>query len=179
MESESSVSGKTPGQAAYEAFWTNRPPVTGTATAIPADWDGEPPAVRAQWEAAAQAAIGALTSDQPKGDAPDLITNLREELADVRDRAEWYESERNRLRALVAELGKALAEAARHVEPVDQNSELAIGEWQALAAQSTAQIAQYLQTEEIPQFDRKDEPAIATAGTEHLAAQLAERKAGA
>jgi hypothetical protein len=37
------------------------------------------------------------------------------------------------LRARVAELAEALGEAAGHVEPVDQNSELAVGRWLELA----------------------------------------------
>jgi len=36
--------------------------------------------------------------------------------------------------AEIIRLRGALAEAASHVEPVDQNSELAIARWQALAA---------------------------------------------
>ena len=36
--------------------------------------------------------------------------------------------------AEIMRLREALAEAASHVEPVDQNSELAIARWQALAA---------------------------------------------
>jgi hypothetical protein len=52
----------TPGQAAYEAYWANRGPVIGTAVAIPADWEGEQPERRAQWEAAAKAAAKAATA---------------------------------------------------------------------------------------------------------------------
>lgn len=59
---------------------------------------------------------------------------------------------------LVTELRTALREAASHVEPLDQNSELAIGRWLALAGE-TDQPGQFASTAEIPQYSATPERA--------------------
>lgn len=77
------VTAPSPGQAAYEAFWANREPVIGTAVAIPADWDSERPAIRDQWEAAAQAAIATAASHSAV--YLTAIATLSAALHDIRD----------------------------------------------------------------------------------------------
>jgi len=93
---------RTPGQAAREAFGE-----LGADWYPGTPWNGLHADLRAQWEAAANAAIAEV----------------------VNPTAQDYDNA-----AEIMRLREALAEAAAHVEPVDQNSELAIARWQALAA---------------------------------------------
>jgi hypothetical protein len=94
------------GQAAYEAWDARRS--SGTTVA----WDMLRPGSREAWEAAAQAATDAKPGSERVAELVTEGNDLRKELAEVRE---------------------ALAEAAGHVEPVDQNSELAIARWRELA----------------------------------------------
>lgn len=108
-----------------------------------------------RWAAAARE----IAAQEPQP-APGRVMAVRGTIA-LRD------AEIGQLRARVAELSGALAEAIRHVEPVDQNSELAIGEWQELAKRGT---------EEFPQFAREQpapELAAAMAETRKAREQLA------
>jgi hypothetical protein len=112
--------------------------------------------------------------DEPPQPAPDLGQRLGEaedELAEAgrvidnyRDEHRRLTADNERLRARIAELSKALGEAARHVEPVDQNSELAIGGWLELAKRETDQIGQFAQPV----------PELAAAMAETASQELAE-----
>lgn len=101
MSGPEAVSGTGPGRAAYEAFWANRPPVTGLATAIPADWDREEDAKHRQWDAAAQAAIKHAVSASHDGCAA-VIAGLETDRDSAREQRDGAYRERARLVAFAA-----------------------------------------------------------------------------
>jgi len=120
---------KTGGQIAYEAFYSSFP-----GSYLPWDAPGVGD-VHDAWETAA--AAGAAPAHERTAELLTEVNELRARIAElerllaeaVDPTAQDYDNA-----AEIMRLRDALAEAAGHVEPVDQNSELAIARWQALAA---------------------------------------------
>jgi len=132
---------KTDGQLAYEAMHASREQRDTESRHIPWEQLDESMARdfgalrREDMEAAA--AAGAAPAHERTAELLTEVNELRKRNAElerllaeaVDPTAQDYDNA-----AEIMRLRDALAEAAGHVEPVDQNSELAIARWQALAA---------------------------------------------
>jgi hypothetical protein len=180
------MSGKTPGQAAYEASLGF---INATADGTPWAWDTLPTLHREAWEAAAAAAIEtALTEEREHGYAPDLIAELN-----------IARAERDALRALAADplADVPPPELVRLLRLLDLRD---IGSVNYDGYRASSGSRSLVSGEPLPEWDAQSpeirrawqagaefvvaliadslaalaEPAITTSGTEHLAAELAD-----
>lgn len=125
---------KTPGQVS----WTARNMALAGPSDQPGDvaaelghaWDYLDPGQQEAEEAGAQAV---LDNRSPWGDADAVSKPVSGHMMVMRGTVALRDAEIELLNARIAELAEALGEAAGHVEPLDQNSELAVGRWLELA----------------------------------------------
>jgi hypothetical protein len=165
-----SGSGNSPGRAAYEAFGEHLGREIARENGVeyedgPAEgdfaWDAQSDLTHAAWEVAAQA--GHTTAWR-------LVDETRAERDRIAERVADELGESNQLRALVAEIIGAVEALAEGVQPITAAD---LARWHkraGLAADVPALRA--MQAQLAAEISDEDPPAIATAGTEHLAAQI-------
>ena len=166
------MSGKTPRQAAYEAYRDRMERTVSFAHPLPG-WGDLPDGTRAAWEAAAQAAIGAteLTHDadlrRERDGQADKMIEMDRTITDYRSALTAMEHERDRLRAKLAAADEGprmrLGTCPLHVGEVHAQVNSA-DEW--LCLRGLADLAEP---------NANPDAAITGAGAEWLARELSER----